>query len=170
MVWGTKYGRFTPINISKYEHFTSKSIKLTHILCVRCILAISAVLSLLYRHCYSCQKTKSRLHIPISTVVYVEWFAPRKSSRSAFSTAIVYNLRPLHPRTCLNTKLPAHFAGNERFLPAFPSSLLSGYALDNQTGYGHVRDLGSRSIFSLPRVVRSINVQYLPHSHRDTSP
>ena len=35
MVWGTKYGRFTPINISKYEHFTSKSIKITHILCVR---------------------------------------------------------------------------------------------------------------------------------------
>ena len=33
---------------------------------------MSAVLSLLYRHCYSCQKTKSRLHIPISTVVHAE--------------------------------------------------------------------------------------------------
>ena len=98
------------------------------------------------------------------------WFAPRKSSRLAFSTAIVYNLRSFHPGTCLNTKLPAHFAGNKRFLPAFPSSLLSGYALDNQTGNGRGRDLGTRSIFSLPRVVRSINVQYLPHSHRDTSP
>ena len=31
-----------------------------------------AVLSLLYRHCYSCQKTKSRLHIPISTVVHAK--------------------------------------------------------------------------------------------------
>ena len=104
---------------------------------------------------------------PLSTR---RWFAPRKSSRSAFSTAIVYNLRSFHPGTCLNTKLPAHFAGNERFLPAFPSSLLSGYALDDQTGHGRGRDLGARSIFSLPRVVRSINVQYLPHSHRDTSP
>ena len=29
-----------------------------------------------------------------------------------------------------------HFAGNERFLPAFPSSVLSGYALNKQTGHG----------------------------------
>ena len=65
---------------------------------------------------------------------------------------------------------PAHFAGNERFLPAFPSSLLSGHALNKKTGHGRGRDLGARSIFSLPRVVRSINVQYLPHPHRDTSP
>ena len=31
-----------------------------------------AVLSLLYHHCYSCQKTKSRLHTSISTVVHTE--------------------------------------------------------------------------------------------------
>ena len=35
-------------------------------------LAISAVLSLLYHHCYPCQKTKSRLHTLISTVVHAE--------------------------------------------------------------------------------------------------
>ena len=35
---------------------------------------------------------------------------------------------------------------------------------------GHGRDLGLWSIFSLPRVVRSINVQYLPYPQRDTSP
>ena len=35
-------------------------------------LAISAVLSLLYHHCYPCQKTKSRLHTPISTLVHAE--------------------------------------------------------------------------------------------------
>ena len=28
----------------------------------------------------------------------------------------------------------------------------------------------SGSVFSLPQVVRSIDVQYLPHPHRDTSP
>ena len=38
-----------------------------------------------------------------------------------------------------------------------------------RTGHGRERDLGTRSIFSLPWVVRSINVQYLPHPHRDTS-
>ena len=59
---------------------------------------------------------------------------------------------------------------NERFLPEFPSSLLSGYALNTQTGHGRERDLGTRSIFSLPRVVRSISVRYLAHPHRDTSP
>ena len=65
-------------------------------------------------------------------------------------------------------KLPTHFAGNERFLPEFPSSLLSGNALNKQNGQG--RNLGTRLIFSLPRVVRSSNVQYLPYPHRDTSP
>ena len=63
-------------------------------------------------------------------------------------------------------KLPEHFARNERFLPAFPSPLLSGYALDKQTGHGRGRDLVTISIFSLPRVVRSINVQCLPHPLR----
>ena len=33
---------------------------------------ISSVLGLLYHHCYSCQKTRSRLHTPISTVVHAE--------------------------------------------------------------------------------------------------
>ena len=38
------------------------------------------------------------------------------------------------------------------------------------TRHGREGDLGTRSIFSLPRVVRSINVQYLPYPQRDTSP
>ena len=42
----------------------------------------------------------------------------------------------------------AHFAENMHFLPAFSSSLLYGYALDNQTGHGRGRDLCTRSIFS----------------------
>ena len=33
---------------------------------------ISAVLSLLSHHCYSCQKMKSRLHTQKSTVVHME--------------------------------------------------------------------------------------------------
>ena len=38
------------------------------------------------------------------------------------------------------------------------------------TRHGREGDLGTRSILSLPRVVRSINVQYLPYPQRDTSP
>ena len=102
-------------------------------------------------HFYSCRMTKSRLHTPISTVVHAEVVCARNSSRSAFFSAILYDLRSLHP---------------ERFLPVFPSPLLSGYALDKQTGHGRGRDLGTMSIFSLPRVVRSINVQYLLHPLR----
>ena len=60
-------------------------------------------------------------------------------------------------------KLSTHSAGNERFGSAFPSSLLSGYALNKQTGHGRGRNLGRRSIFTLTRVVRSTNVQYSPH-------
>mgnify|MGYP006891514088 CR=1 FL=1 len=41
-----------------------------------------------------------------------------------------------------------HFTGNERFLLAFPSSLLSGYALNKQTGHGRERDLNIRGQFS----------------------
>ena len=88
---------------------------------------------------HSCRMTKSRMHTPISTVVHEEVVCARNSSRSAFF---------------------------ERFLPAFPSPLLSGYALDKQTGHGRGRDLVTISIFSLPRVVRSINVQCLPHPLR----
>ena len=61
-----------------------------------------------------------------------------------------------------------HFAGNERFHPEFPSSLLSGCTLNKQTGHGRGKNLGTRSIFSLPSVVGAINVPYLPHPHRDT--
>ena len=95
---------------------------------------------------------------------------PEKSSRLPFFSAILYDPRSLYSGTCLNTKFSREFSGNERFLPAFPSSLLSGHALNQKTGHGCGRDLGARSIFSLPRVVRSINIQYLPHPHRDTSP
>ena len=42
-------------NISKYEHFTHKINKTySHHVCPLKFLAISAVLSLLYHHCYSC--------------------------------------------------------------------------------------------------------------------
>ena len=113
---------------------------------------------------HSCRMTKSRMHTPISTVVHAEVVCARNSSRSAFFSAILYDVRSLHPGTCLNTKTPS--AKNERFLPAFPSPLLSGDTLDKQTGHGRGRDLVTISIFSLPRVVRSINVQCLPHPLR----
>ena len=93
----------------------------------------------------------------------------RKSSRSAFFSAIFYDLRSLHSGTCLNTKSPRAFRWKRAFCTWIPSSLLSGYTLNRQTGHGRGRNLGTRLIFSPPRVVRSSNVQYLPHLHRDTS-
>ena len=42
------------------------------------------------------------------------------------------------------------------------------FALNKQTGHGRGKNLGTRSIFSLPSVVGAINVPYLPHPHRDT--
>ena len=47
------------------------------------------------------------------------WFAPRNSSRSAFFSAILYDLRSLHPGTCLNTKTPCTF----RLKRAFPTRI-----------------------------------------------
>ena len=151
-----------------------KSIKLTHILWIRCVfrrflpfkrvLPFKCVLlSLSYRRSQSC----TLRFWPLSTQ---RWFAPRKYSQSAFFSAVVYDLRSLHLGNVSLLKFPVHFAGNERFLPPFPSSLLSDYALNSQTGYDRGRDLGTRSIFFLPRVVWSINEQYLPRPHRDTSP
>ena len=49
IAWGTKYGRFTTINISKYEHFTlSINIIYSHLLCPLWFPAFSVVLSLLF--------------------------------------------------------------------------------------------------------------------------
>ena len=46
-------------------------------------------------HCYSCQMTKSRLHLRFRPLSARRWFAPRNSSRSAFFSAILYDLRSL---------------------------------------------------------------------------
>ena len=43
------------------------------------------------------------------------WLAPRKSSRSTFFSAIVYDLRSLHPGTCLNTKTSRAFRWKRAF-------------------------------------------------------
>ena len=43
------------------------------------------------------------------------WFAHRQSSRSAFFSAIFYDLRSLHSGTCLNTKTPRAFCWKRAF-------------------------------------------------------
>ena len=43
------------------------------------------------------------------------WFAHRKCSRSAFFSAIFYDLRSLHSGTCLNTKTPRAFRWKRAF-------------------------------------------------------
>ena len=119
-----------------------KSIELTNILCVRCsfwrslpfqacfVITVIDILVIRRRQGWTLQFP------PLSTR---SWFAPLKSSPSVFFSAIVYDLRSLDPGTCLNTKLHAHFAENERFLPAILSSLISGHDLDDQTGQGRRR-------------------------------
>ena len=115
---------------------------------------------MLYHHCYSCQKTKSRPHTPISTAVHAEVVCAPKILPIGIFLSHTFRSKIIVPTI---PKLPTHSAGNERFGSAFPSSLLSGYALNKQTGHGRGRNLGRRSIFTLARVVRSTNVQYLPH-------
>ena len=61
ITWGTKYGRFTTINISKYEHFTRKINKTySHPVSPLWFLAISAVSSVFSPHCYSCPNEKGK--------------------------------------------------------------------------------------------------------------
>ena len=70
---GTKYGRFTTIYISKYEHFTRKIKKNLLISWVSVVVSGDfCCFKLAFHHFYSCQKTKLRLHTPISTVVHAE--------------------------------------------------------------------------------------------------
>ena len=120
----------------------AKSIELTPILCVGCsfwrslpfqaCFAITVIVILVIRR----RQGWTLQFPPLSTR---SWFASLKSSPSVFFSAIVYDLRSLDPGTCLNTKLHAHFAENERFLPVILSSLISGHDLDDQTGQGRRR-------------------------------
>ena len=56
-------------------------------------------LVLICHHCYSCCMTKSRLLLRFRPLPTRKWFEPRKSSRTAFFSAIVYDLRSLHVRS-----------------------------------------------------------------------
>lgn len=59
----------------------------------------------------------------------------------------VYDLRSLYPKKNVSIpKLPAHYPDNERYSPAFPSSLHSAYAFDVQTRHSRGRDLGLKLI------------------------
>ena len=119
-----------------------KSIELTNILCVRC----SFWRSLPFQACFAITvidilviRRRQGWTLQFPPLSTRSWFAPLKSSPSVFFSAIVYDLRSLDPGTCLNTKLHAHFAENECFLPAILSSLISGHDLDDQTGQGRRR-------------------------------
>ena len=119
-----------------------KSVELTNILCVRC----SFWRSLPFQACFAITvidilviRRRQGWTLQFPPLSTRSWFAPLKSSPSVFFSAIVYDLRSLDPGTCLNTKLHAHFAENERFLPAILSSLISGHDLEDQTGQGRRR-------------------------------
>ena len=119
-----------------------KSIELTNILCVRC----SFWRSLPFQACFAITvidilviRRRQGWTLQFPPLSTRSWFAPLKSSPSVFFSPIVYDLRSLDPGTCLNTKLHAHFAENERYLPAILSSLISGHDLDDQTGQGRRR-------------------------------
>ena len=112
----------------------------------------------------------SRLHTPISIVVHAEVVcAPKILPIGIFLSHVLrskiialWDMSQYQncPRILLETSV---------FYLNFPISLLSGNALNKQTGHGRGRNLGTRLIFTPPRVVQSINVQYLPHPHRDNS-
>ena len=106
-------------------------------------MAISVVLSLLVRHCYSCLKIKSRLHILISTVVHAEVVCAPKILPIGFFLDHTLRSKIIAPSI---PKLFENFAENEHFLLAFPSSLRSNYTMNKQTGDGRGRDLDTRSI------------------------
>ena len=83
IVWGTKYGQFTTINISKYEHLYVKSIKLTHLVCALWFLAISVVLSLFCHQCHSFYETK------LFIVVNRPYFVPHTIPYNVFKFSTV---------------------------------------------------------------------------------
>ena len=87
------------------------------------------------------------------------WFAPRKSSLSAFFSALFYDLRSFHPGTCLKTKTPRAFHWKRAF-PTCISKFASLWLCFEQADWTRPRKRleHTRSIFSLPRVVRSINI------------
>ena len=104
---------------------------------------ITSVLGLLYHHCYSYQKTKSWLHIPISTVVHAEVVcAPTILPIGIFLSHILrskiialWDMSQYQnsPRISLETSV---FYLNFRV-----RLLLSGFVLNKQTGHGRGRNL-----------------------------
>ena len=98
-----------------HHYFTCKINKTySHPVCPLWFPAFSALLSLPFHHCYSCQKTKSKLHTPILTVVHREVVcAPKILPFGIFLTCSFRSTSTL--RHVSIPKLPAYFAGNERF-------------------------------------------------------
>ena len=125
-------------------------------------------------HCYSCKMTKSRLHTPISTVVHAEVVCTPKflpisiflshTLRSKITAPWNMSQHQNSLRISLETSVSYRYFQVRFFLVI--SWQANWLALDKQTGHGRGRDLVTISIFSLPRVVRSINVQCLPHPLR----
>ena len=132
-----------------------KSIKLTRVLCVRC----SFWRFLPFEACFTVTVIPVKRRSQGCTLRFRPLFT-RKILLIGIFLSHTFRYKIIAPSL---PKLSTHSAGNERFGSAFPSSLLSGYALNKQTGHGRGRNLGRRSISTLARVVRSTNVQYSPH-------
>ena len=157
----------------KYEHLHVKSIKLTRILCVRC----SFWRFLPFEACFTITVIPVKRRSQGCTLRFRPLFTTVVHDRCSKVVCVpkilligiflshTFRSKIIAPSI---PKLSTHSAGNERFGSAFPSSLLSGYALNKQTGHGRGRNLGRRSIFTLAQVVRSTNVQY--SSHRTETP
>ena len=132
-----------------------KSIKLTRVLCIRC----SFWRFLPFEACLTITVIPVKRRSQSCTLRFQPLFT-RKILLIGIFLSHTFRSKIIAPSI---PKFSTHSAGNERFGSAFPSSLLSGYALNKQTGHGRGRNLGRRSIFTLARVVRSTNVQYSPH-------
>ena len=93
-----------------------KSVTLTRIMCVCC----SFWRFLPFQACFTITVNPVKIRSQGCTLQFRplsmrRWLAHRKSSRSAFFSAIFYDLRPLHSSTCLNIKSPRAFRWKRAF-------------------------------------------------------
>ena len=114
-----------------------KSIKIAHILCVLCSFGRFCCFKLALPSLLFMSKDEVKAtHFDFDRCPHGGGLRPENPTDCHFSQPYFTILDHCTLGHVSIPNFPAHFAGNERFLPAFPCSLLSGYALNKQTGHG----------------------------------
>ena len=134
------------------------------LVCPLCYFVIFAVLGFLCHRCSPFHKTESRLPTRVSTVFNSKAVCVQKNpSDRKFVRPQLKLYDPCTRTNVSSSKILARYAGNEHFPPPIPPSLLSATPCDFVIRHGRGRGLGPGSNLAPPRVVKSINVHYLPH-------